>query len=131
MIRTDAEVCEPSRVAPSSTAVRAIRAGARAPIYGPLNTVVSIDVAEGWLRQLLECHQDATAAPLAIMQLARQTGDRFRDVSDTPRAAAAKWLTDVQAPAHLIQLVREGGNLEEEEQGQILGDTQPTGLRIQ
>jgi hypothetical protein len=35
------------------------------------------------------------------------------------------------APPHFVQLVREGGLLDSEEQGRVFGEALPIGLRIQ
>ncbi|HUG90940.1 MAG TPA: hypothetical protein VML55_08910, partial [Planctomycetaceae bacterium] len=63
-------------------------------------------------------------------QLARRTDDRFRDVPDDVRSAAADWLAARAAPEHFIVLVREGGLLDVAEQGLVFGESLPKGLRI-
>ena len=69
------------------------RIGARVPLYGPLNTVVPADVAEGWAEKLMALRHEADAKPLALMQLARKTDDRYRDVSDDAmRPQGIGWL---------------------------------------
>ena len=108
------------------------RLGQRVPIYGPLNTVVPPAKAARWLQELLAGAVEETAiASLAVMQLARRTSDRYRDLGDAQRDEAAHWLTDQQAPDHLLQLVREGGQLDLEEQRQIFGESLPIGLRLE
>ena len=105
------------------------RLGQRQPLYGPLNTVVPETVAEDWCRALLELpvHE---SSPLALMQLARNTGDRYRDLDDRIRDRVAVWLSETSAAAHLIELVSQGGTLADEEQDQIFGEALPKGLRI-
>ncbi|MGE3779336.1 MAG: hypothetical protein AB7F89_19265, partial [Pirellulaceae bacterium] len=66
----------------------------------------------------------------AVMQLARRTDDRYRDLSLAVRDRAAAWLERHAAPPHLVHLVREGGRLDAEEQVQIYGESLPKGLRI-
>jgi len=104
--------------------------GARQPAYGPLNTVVPVDVVRGWLARLMEFHADDPSSQLAVMQMARRTDDRYRDVSEKLRRKALDWLDLSEAPAHFVQLVRDGGQLDEEEQGLVFGETLPSGLRL-
>jgi hypothetical protein len=106
------------------------RVGARQPVYGPLNTVVPPDTAAGWLKKLMEQRIEDPMIHLAVMQMARRTGDRYRDVSEKVRDAVLGWLTTRGAPQHFIQLVQEAGQLDTEEQGMIFGEALPKGLRI-
>jgi molecular chaperone DnaK (HSP70) len=106
------------------------RTGARVPLYGPLNAVVPANVAEEWATRLMALRHEADAAPLALMQLARKTGDRYRDVSDKLRSSVLGWFKGRQIPPHFVQLVADGGDLEEAEQGLIFGESLPQGLRL-
>jgi hypothetical protein len=106
------------------------RLGARSPVYGPLNTVVPAGVAADWLRTLTESGCVDDAVTLAVMQMARRTDDRFRDVPDPLRSAAIDWLSAHDAPPHYMELVRVGGQLDAEEQGRVFGEALPKGLRI-
>jgi hypothetical protein len=110
------------------------RLAARAPAYGPLNTVVPAQSAGAWLTRLigvLDELDDGDPLPrLAVMQLARRTDDRYRDLPDAQRERAAAWLRGHDAPRHFIQLVEEGGRLDNEEQGLIFGESLPKGLRL-
>jgi len=106
------------------------RIGARVPLYGPLNAVVAADVAEQWAKRLMAMPQEAETAALALMQLCRKSGDRYRDISDRMRAEAVEWLTAHQARPHFLQLVHQGGQLEAAEQGMVFGESLPQGLRM-
>jgi hypothetical protein len=64
------------------------------------------------------------------MQIARRTEDRYRDLSEKARRSAIDWLGENNAPAHLIELIRDGGSLDVDEQGQVFGESLPRGLRI-
>jgi hypothetical protein len=64
----------------------------------------------------------------AVMQMARLTGDRYRDVSDATRADVLQWMDRVQAARHFRRLVREVGTLDVEEQGLVFGEALPRGL---
>jgi DNA-K related protein len=106
------------------------RIGARVPLYGPLNAVVAADVAERWARRVMSMSPEAETAPLALMQLARKTGDRYRDVPDALRAEVVEWLAAREARPHFLHLVQEGGRLEAAEQGMIFGESLPQGLKL-
>lgn len=106
------------------------RLGARVPIYGPLNGVIPADVAAQWLEEFQRTAQGLAMDRLAIMQLARRTDDRYRDLPEESRSEAASWLKTWDAPAHFRELVLHGGTLEGEEQGLVFGEDLPHGLRL-
>ena len=106
------------------------RLGQRAPLYGPLNTVVPREKAQAWLDAMLRAPGREPIEQLAVMQLARRTRDRHRDLEDHWRSEAIEWLNACHAPPRWVELVRDGGRLDSEEQGQILGESLPKGLRL-
>jgi hypothetical protein len=113
------------------------RLGQRVPVYGPLNTVVPSVRAAAWLSSLLDLDrpnvtlQQSTIDQFAVVQLARRTDDRYRDLSNDRRQRAIDWLADNAGSEHAIQLVRDGGELDTAEQDRVFGETLPSGLRIQ
>ena len=106
------------------------RLGARVPVYGPLNTVVPTETVSTWLEQAFQFPIDDAARALAVMQMARKTDDRYRDVPEALRNEAVSWLESADAPRHYLELVRDGGRLDTEDQGQVFGESLPVGLRI-
>lgn len=106
------------------------RLGARVPVYGPLNCVLPEDVVTTWLERLMRMKLESEIPPFVFMQLARKTGDRYRDISAKLRQRVLVLLRERHAPEHFIQLVAEGGTLEQTEQAQIFGEELPRGLRI-
>ncbi len=106
------------------------RIGARVPLYGPLNTVVPASTAAAWLTRLIELPDGDPTVHLAVMQLARKTDDRYRDLPEARCEEAAQWLQAQGAAAHLIELVRNGGSLDTEEQNRVFGEALPKGLRL-
>ncbi len=122
------------------------RLGARVPIYAGLQSVLPPEVVEPWLPRLLSfagsASADATITPhatsspqdttlyFAATLLARRTHDRYRDLSDAARDQILARLESTNAPAHYIDLIRTGGQLEAEEQRLAFGETLPKGLRI-
>ncbi len=105
------------------------RLGARVPVSGPLNSVVPAETVSAWLDALMDWNDDP-ATLLAAMQMARRTDDRYRDISDKLRRRLADWLERRAAPRHFLQLVRQGGQLDRQEQGLVFGEALPKGLRI-
>lgn len=106
------------------------RLGQREAVYGPLNTLVPASLANAWLDTVMQLEVDDPVRFLVAMQLARKTGDRHRDLEQSKREQVAQWLTEHNAAEHLVQLVREGGTLDLDEQGQVLGESLPSGLRL-
>ena len=106
------------------------RLGARRPMYGPLNTLVASAQAEAWAATLLDVDRQPDATGFALMQLAMRTGDRHRDVNEPTRRRILDWLSHNNAPRHYIQLVESGGELADDEQGLMFGESLPIGLRL-
>lgn len=108
------------------------RLGARVPMHGTLNSVLPPEVAERWTNVISGWPLPAgRERPFALIQLARLTGDRFRDVSPGTRDRVIRWLESAGAPAHYRKLVRQGGSLDEAEEQIVFGEALPRGLRLQ
>ena len=107
------------------------RIGGRAPVYGPLNLVVPVQQVTTWINVLLQVSDlDDSTTQLTLMQLARRTHDRFRDIDDSLRTQIADRMTFAGVKSHLKTLITEGGSLESEEASLILGEALPVGLRL-
>ncbi|HVX62885.1 MAG TPA: Hsp70 family protein [Pirellulales bacterium] len=106
------------------------RLGARVPMYGPLNAVVPAEQAEKWTAELIDSNLPPDALAFAIVQMTRRTDDRYRDISASRRDRVLAWLDRLGAADHYRELVAEGGQLQEEEQGLMFGESLPRGLRI-
>lgn len=106
------------------------RLGQRAPFYGPLNTVVPPSVVEKWLEEIMRDHQVDRNSLFAVVQMARKTNDRYRDVSDSQRKEVIQWLREYEATAAQIDLVEQGGELDEEAKNKAFGESLPKGLSI-
>ena len=92
--------------------------------------MVPADAAEAWLAQIMRRREADATDHLAVMQIARRTDDRYRDLSAKQRGEAVDWLDDHHAAPHFVELVRDGGRLDAEEQGRIFGEALPRGLRL-
>jgi hypothetical protein len=110
------------------------RLGARSLLYGPLNAVVHHQVAEKWLDAILPFEPGNQSERLAwafsLSQLARRTGQRALDIDDSHRENVLRVLRGLSVPEHWRRMVEEVSELEQEEQGQMLGDSLPIGLRL-
>lgn len=106
------------------------RLGARQPVYGPLNTVLSPAAIAPWLEALLTADWPDDSLPFAVVQLARRTDDRYRDLDDSLRERVLAWLAARSAPEALIRLVRKASRLEQDEAARVFGEALPKGLRI-
>ncbi len=106
------------------------RLGARIPLYGPLNCVVSASKVVTWLDAVLAWSwPQPQRIALSIAQLARRTGDRSRDLPDEARERTARWLRQAGAE-RAATLVEQIIALEAREEHIALGDTLPPGLRL-
>jgi molecular chaperone DnaK (HSP70) len=111
------------------------RIGSRELLYGPLNLVLPSDVVAGWTEDLLTGGFDPGATKLALLQLARRTQDRHRDLPEALRLRAAAWLEDAAGTndrerTEHAKLLREGGRLTSETRAAVFGEGLPTGLAV-
>jgi hypothetical protein len=107
------------------------RLGARAPIYGPLNCVVSRDAAGRWAERLGACEWPRPESyAFALAQIARATGDRARDLDPALRERVATRLESAPNGARAARIVREVTPLEAREEARLLDESLPAGLRI-
>jgi hypothetical protein len=107
------------------------RIGSRVPTYASAHHVVPPSIAERWLDHLLrERWEEMPSATRAASLLARVTGDRARDISDSVRLEVAARLEKASAPAQWTTAVRELVPLEEAERADWFGDELPVGLRL-
>ena len=107
------------------------RIGARALIHGPANCVVRREVAERWVAQLLRGEwRNPESLGFALVQLARCTGDRSRDLDEDLRRKVAERLVSLPSGERWAKQVLEVVALETKEQAQILDESLPVGLQI-
>jgi hypothetical protein len=108
------------------------RFGARIPFHGPLDKVVSAREVSTWLGKLLSNNPEATnALAHALVQLARSTGDRGRDLSDTDKDNIIQWLDNVSNGDQYIELINNPESASgKKEQDWIFGESLPPGLVI-
>lgn len=106
------------------------RLGSRQPAYGPLNTAIPASHVESWIESLIAIDPPEPGLPLAIVQLGRKTGDRYRDLPDEVRSRVANYVESKAAPQHFVTLLTEGGRLDRNEEAAVFGDSLPLGIRL-
>jgi hypothetical protein len=106
------------------------RIAARVPVYASIHHVIPPRQVEDYLEQLLrEKWDDLPTAPLAAVQMARITGDRARDVSDSLRKNICLRLERLGTPEITWRPLRELVEIEDAERTERFGDELPVGLR--
>ncbi len=108
------------------------RIGARIPFHGSLDKVVPARKISTWLNKLLSNNPEASnALAHALVQLARSTGDRGRDLPDTDKGSIIKWLDNVPNGEQYKELINNPESaLGKKEQEWIFGESLPPGLVI-
>ena len=116
---------------PSQTWWAVGRIGARQPFHSSSHNVIASDIAEQWLARLLK--EDWKKTPtigFAAMLLARNSGDRSRDLNEAVRGAVMDKLKTSKAPNTWIELVEHNTELSEKDEQQLFGEALPAGLKL-
>jgi molecular chaperone DnaK (HSP70) len=105
------------------------RLGARSPLYGPLNGVVSPGVADRWLNALLQLKEITADAAAALAQIGARTEDPARDVPEASAQAAATRLGAAgwESAAERLTSVVATTSVEA---GRVFGESLPEGLSL-
>lgn len=108
------------------------RLGARIPIYGTLDNQLSPAAATEWIEMLIgdEAFKLKGDVAFGLVQLARITGDRSRDIDSKLREKVAYRLKKAGCDGHLLRHLNETVALVASEQSSALGDSIPTGLKL-
>jgi Ethanolamine utilization protein EutJ (predicted chaperonin) len=106
------------------------RLGARSPFYGPLDQVVSVSDVSQWLETLLSFPITSNEALAhAVVQLARKTGDRQRDLAQADLDRVAAWLDQAENAKRYRQLLENPQSaIDRQEQDWVFGENLPSGL---
>src|SRR6266850_123446 len=100
------------------------RLGARVPLYGSVHKTVDPEKASEWLNLLLDVKaRNVEGVLFAIVQIARLTGDRSRDLLDDRRAQALDVLRSAGAPESWLRMLTEVGVMETADRARAFGDT--------
>ncbi len=104
------------------------RIGARELLYGPVDRVVPPEEASSWLEWMLAHTWNQTGpAGDAMVQMARKTGDRARDIDPERASRVSAWLEAHGMPQKAKPL-KEVVEMEKQEENAIFGDALPSGL---
>jgi molecular chaperone DnaK (HSP70) len=106
------------------------RLGARIPVYGPLHSVVTAEIAGEWLKVLLDLSPFTEVTGSAIVPIARRTGDRSRDIDDAIREQAVSRLVALGVAEETIQLLSRYVPAEQADAVRSLGESLPPGLHV-
>jgi molecular chaperone DnaK (HSP70) len=107
------------------------RIGARVPSYASVHYVVSPKSAETWLDELMrEPWTPQSPHVLAAVRLARKTGDRARDISESAQDKVLKRLEELQVNPSWLAMVRDVVEVSESETIDMFGESLPVGLRF-
>jgi hypothetical protein len=108
------------------------RLGARVPFYGPADRVLPPKDAAAWMKTLMALMARPTPdAAQVLVNLARTSGDRARDLPRDDLERIIDWLQPLpHANRHVELLTHAGAELDQGEQDWIFGESLPLGLRI-
>jgi molecular chaperone DnaK (HSP70) len=106
------------------------RLGERVPLYGPLDQVAPGKKVALWVDDLLTLSpQPNEAFARAVLQLARLTGDRERDLPPEVRDRLSSWLDLLPGSERFKQLLTQPETiLMDQEEDWIFGEALPAGL---
>jgi molecular chaperone DnaK (HSP70) len=106
------------------------RLGARIPLYGPLHSVVTAEIAGEWLKALLDLSTFTAVTGSAIVLIARRTDDRSRDIDDGIREQAISRLMALGIAEETIQLLSKYVPPERADAVRSFGESLPPGLQV-
>ena len=108
------------------------RFGARIPLYGSLTCIVPGDTAAEWITTLVDLPRLTHETASAILQLARLTGDRTRDVSGELRELAIARLRAADlAVETVVQPMRALVSPDRHDVTRTFGEPLPKGLDLE
>ncbi|MFO0823268.1 MAG: molecular chaperone DnaK [Gemmataceae bacterium] len=110
------------------------RLGARVQLYGPLNSVIHPQIVEQWIDELLPFvpgnESERNGWLFCLSQLARQSGLRAVDVSDSTRNRVLGTLRSHHCPGAWKRMVEEVVAAQSEETSRLFGESLPIGLKL-
>lgn len=107
------------------------RFGARELLYGPADRVISPNDVSEWIEYILS-QQWSNPKPVgnALIQIARKTGDRIRDIDDSLIKRIIDWLLRHEFSPSQIQILQHVIPIEKQEQNDIFGESLPLGIMM-
>lgn len=102
------------------------RIGAREPLYGPIDLVISPDEVALWIETILSrSWPNPRPVGMALTQMSRLTGDRKRDLDSKVIQRVVKWLTPFDWSEPYIRLLKEVVPIARQERSVIFGESLP------
>ena len=107
------------------------RIGAREPLYGPIDRVLSPGLVTGWIKTILsQTWKNPKPVGMALAQMARLTGDRKRDLDPDVIKEIMDWLSPHKWAAAHIRVLKEVVPLAQQEENQMFGESLPSGIHL-
>jgi hypothetical protein len=106
------------------------RLGARAPLYGPLSSVVPPQDAGRWIDTLLAIKLITPELAAAVVQIAARVGDPLRDVDDEQLARARMRLGEAGISDDALRPLEEVVPAATFDASRVFGEPLPHGLRL-
>jgi molecular chaperone DnaK (HSP70) len=104
------------------------RIGARAMLYGPLDRVVPSSEVEKWIQALMaEEWNNYKPIGAAMAQLARKTGDRYRDIDPKLVDTMVQWMLS-KGVKNEIRFLESVVPIKDKEEHAIFGEALPSGI---
>ena len=107
------------------------RLGARAPLYGPLSSVVPPQDAGRWLDGLLSIKLITSELAAAVVQIAARVGDPLRDLDEERLARARARLTGGGIGGDALRSLEEVVPASTVDANRVFGEPLPDGLRLE
>ena len=108
------------------------RFGARIPLYGSLACVVPAEITAEWIRALLDLREVSHETANAIVQLARRTDDRTRDIEEAVVTDAVRRLEEAgMVDDVILSRLTEFVPPDRSDVARTFGEPLPKGLRLQ
>ncbi len=105
------------------------RLGAREMLYGSADRVIPPEEAARWIEAILAVDwRRPRPAGAAVVQLARKTGDRTRDIDADTAAKVTAWLRRQNLPEPYVAAIETAVPLEKQDESIIFGESLPLGL---
>ena len=112
------------------------RMASRQLTYGPLNCTIPASTVAKWTEEIRRLDEAGhfvdceNSLMLAMVQLSRHTGDRFRDLPGEEIERTIATLRSHRSPEHFLTLLTKGGAFEGDEETAIFGESLPLGIRL-
>ncbi len=107
------------------------RIGARELFYGSIDRVIGKNEVSAWIEKLLSKKwSDPKPVGLAIIQMARRTNDRVRDLDPALIERIIKWLSTNSIPGSYKEILHKATPLKKQETQSVFGESLPAGIII-